>query len=174
MNAYFWADEFRTVFDEAVKAYRGGRRDPASLFSEKQSAFLATLGASAQEIFDFVEDHARGGDPSFESTLLVTAVRRDYFLVVQKGQSSKHVVSMASLPAKSAAVDGIEWLPRIIVKARVKLRGEMPPDLMYGCGGDRAFLSGAKIHLADFLRVTWAAHDDDRKIIDYVKQQRGR
>ena len=174
MNAYFWADEFRALFDEAVKAYRGGQRDVASLFSEKQRAFLATLGASAQEIFDFVEDNSRGGDPSFESALLVTAVRRDYFLVVQKGQWSKHVVSMAALPAKSAAVEGIEWLPRIIVKARVKLRGEMPPDLMYGCGGDRAFLSGAKIHLADFLRVTWAAHDDDRKIIDYVKQQRGR
>ena len=174
MNAYFWADEFRATFDEAVKAYRAGKRDAGNLFSEKQRAFLATLGASAQEIFDFVEDNSRGGDPSFESALLVTAVRRDYFLVVQKGQWSKHVVSMAALPAKSAAVEGIEWLPRIIVKARVKLRGEMPPDLMYGCGGDRAFLSGAKIHLADFLRVTWAAHDDDRKIIDYVKQQRGR
>lgn len=174
MNAYFWADEFRVLFDDAVKAYRAGRREAGSLFTEKQRAFLATLGASAQEIFDFVEDNSREGDPSFESTLLVTAVRRDYFLVVQKGQWSKHVVSMAALPAKSAAVDGIEWLPRIIEKARAKLRGEMPPDLMYGCGGDRAFLSGAKIHLADFLRATWAAHDDDRKIIDYVKQQRGR
>ena len=99
MNAYFWADEFRALFDEALKAYRGGRRDVASVFSEKQRAFLATLGASAQEIFAFVEDHSRGGDPSFESALLVTAVRRDYFLVVQKGQWSKHFVSMAALPA---------------------------------------------------------------------------
>ena len=34
-------------------------------------------------------------------------------------------------------IDGIAWLPRILVKARLKLRGEMPADLMYGCGGDR-------------------------------------
>jgi hypothetical protein len=73
------------------------------------------------------------------------------------------------LPPKPAAVDGIPWLPRLIVKARAKLKGEMDPDTMFVCGGDRAFFEQHKLHPADFLRVTWAAGDDDRKIIDYVK-----
>jgi hypothetical protein len=54
-------------------------------------------------------------------------------------------------------------------KARAKLRGEMDPDTMYGCGGDRAFFAQHNVHPADLLRVTWAAEDDDQKIIDYVK-----
>lgn len=170
MNPYDWADEFRELFEKSVLAYRGGKREAASLFSPKQKAFLATLGATAQEIFDFVEDHANGGEPSFEVALLVTAVRRDYFLFEQKGKPSARVVAMASLPAKSAAVDGIAWLPRLIVKARAKLRGEMPPELMYGCGGDRPFLRGVNVHLADFLRVVWAAGEDDRPVVEYVKR----
>jgi hypothetical protein len=60
-------------------------------------------------------------------------------------------------------------LPRLIAKARAKLRGEMPPDLMYCCGGDRAFLNKVGIHPADFLRTVWSARDDDRKVIDWVK-----
>ena len=170
MNPYDWAEEFRELFEKSVLAYRGGKRDAGSLFSPKQKAFLATLGATPQEIFVFVEDHARGGEPSLEATLLVTAVRRDYFLFEQQGRWSQRVVAMASLPAKSAAVDGIAWLPRLIVKARAKLRGEMPPELMYGCGGDRPFLRGVNIHLADFLRVVWAAGEDDRPVVEYVQR----
>jgi hypothetical protein len=59
----------------------------------------------------------------------------------------------------------------LIVKARAKLRGEMPTELMYGCGGDRAFLRKTGIHPADFLRVTWAAGEDDRKIVAYVQSK---
>jgi hypothetical protein len=77
---------------------------------------------------------------------------------------------MADLPAKSAAVDGIAWLPRLIVKARLKLRGEMPADLMYGCGGDRPFLRGVNLTLAQFLELVRDAGDDDRKVIEAVKR----
>jgi hypothetical protein len=48
----------------------------------------------------------------------------------------------------------------------------MDPDTMFGCGGDRAFLSKYDIHPADFLRVVWAAGDDDQKILAYVKSKR--
>ena len=65
---------------------------------------------------------------------------------------------------------GVAWLPRLIAKARAKLRGEMPGELMYGCGGDRAFLRRVNIHPADFLREVWSARDDDEKIIEYVKR----
>ena len=46
----------------------------------------------------------------------------------------------------------------------------MPDELMYGCGGDRAFLKKVQIHPADFLRTVWSARDDDHKIIAYVQQ----
>ena len=63
---------------------------------------------------------------------------------------------------------GIRWLPRIIQKARAKLRGEMPPELMYGCGGDRPFLEGVHFGLAEFLRLVWESGDDTRRVVDEV------
>ena len=79
---------------------------------------------------------------------------------------------MDSLPAKKDEVDGIPWLPRLIEKARAKLRGEMPPELMYGCGGDRPFLRSMNVELAEFLRLVWICESDNRRIVDYVKQKR--
>ena len=64
----------------------------------------------------------------------------------------------------------IAWLPRIIIKAKAKLRGELHPDIMFCCQGDMNFLSNHDIHPADFLRVVWAANDDDEKILDYINQ----
>jgi hypothetical protein len=48
----------------------------------------------------------------------------------------------------------------------------MPPDLMYGCGGDRPFLRDMNVELAEFLRLVWMCGDDNRRIVDYVKQRR--
>lgn len=153
-----------------MDAYRGGKHDAASMFTDAHREFLDGIGATPQEIFDFVEDSSRGGDPGLETTLLVTAVRRDYFLVGQDGKRSKKLISMDALPDGDAELGGIEWLPRIIAKARAKLRGEMPPELMYCCGGDRAFLREQGIHPADFLREVWAAGEDDERILKYVKK----
>jgi len=100
--------------------------------------------------------------------LLIATVRREYFLVVQKGKWEKPLPT-ATLPSKEAAVEGIVWLPRLIEKARRKLRGQMDKDLMYGCAGDRRFFREHDIHPADFLRVVWAAGDNDAKIIQFVK-----
>ena len=106
---------------------------------------------------------------SFETVLLITAVRRDYFLTVQQRRPSAQRIDMEALPAKSAMLEGFKWLPRIIEKARAKLRGEMPPELMYCCGGDRAFLRDYGIHPADFLREVWAAKEDTKRIVDFVR-----
>jgi hypothetical protein len=140
------------------------------MFDTAQSKFLGELGATPQEIFDFVEDTFYGGEPGFETTLLITAARREYFLSVQAGKRSGRVIDMDKLPPKSARLEGIEWLPRIIEKARVKLRGEMPPDLMYCCGGDRDFLREHGIHPADFLREVWAAGEDVQRILNFVRK----
>lgn len=170
MNNYAWTETFRALYDQAVAQYRAGNRAAATFFTADETAFLAGIGHTAQELYDFAEDAVKYGEPSFADTLLIASVRRDYFLVIQKGKPTGCVIRMEDLPAKDAAVAGFAWLPRIIAKARAKLRGEMPAVLMFGCGGDRNFLKSANIHPADFLRHVWAAGDDDAKIIEYVKR----
>ncbi len=143
------------------------------MFSSADAAFLAGIGCTTQELFDFVDDAQQYGDLDYATTAAVTALRRDYFLTVLGGQSTGHVASMASLPAKTAKVDGIAWLPRLIVKARLKLRGEMPADLMYGCGGDRPFLRQMKMDLPGFLTLVRDAGTDDARIVSEVKRRAG-
>ncbi len=174
MKHYTWDSYFVELFDACVDEYDDGNRDHESWFSDEDQEFLKSIGCREREFFDFVEDNVTSGgeDPTAITALLVAAVRRDYFLTVQKGVPSTHVVAPSELPSKTAELEGFVWLPRILVKARAKLRGEMDPDTMFGCGGDRAFLSRHDIHPADFLRVVWAAHDDDRKVLEYVKSRR--
>ena len=169
-----WKTEFRGVWDRGVAAWNAGRRAPQTMFDGRDVAFLATFGCTAQELFDFVDDWQRYGEPEFDTTLDVAALRRDYFLDVMRGKPSGRVAAMESLPAKTAEVDGIAWLPRLIVKARLKLRGEMPDDLMYGCAGDRPFLTGMNMDLPGFLQLVRDCGDDDRRIIDAVKKSAGR
>jgi len=168
-NELRWYVPLKKLFDAAIKKYKSGKRGSATYFTAKERAYLATIGQTAQEIYDFAEDHARGGEPDWETVLLISSVRRDYFYVVQGGKQSKHVIEMAALPAKDAKMDGIPWLPRLIEKAEAKLRGEMPDDLMYDCGGDRRFFENYRKHPADFLRVAWAAKGDAKKILRYVR-----
>jgi len=173
MSSPEWDVTFHQIYDQGVSAYRRGKARPDTLFNADQKQFLASIGCTPQELYDFVEDWCGAEEPPFETVLLITSVRRDFFLTVQKGKPSGRVISLDDLPPKDAEVEGFAWLPRIIVKARAKLRGEMPPDLMYGCGGDRPFLRKVQIHPADFLRVVWSAREDDDKVVQYVKQQAG-
>jgi len=173
MNNYDWTGKFQKLHDKAVALYAGGNRQPATYFDANEAAFLAGIGHTAQELYDFAEDAVKYGEPSLADAVLIAAVRRDYFLVIQKGKPTGHNIRVEDLPAKTAAVEGFVWLPRIIEKARAKLRGEMPDELMYGCGGDRNFLKSVNIHPADFLRFVWSAGDDDAKIIAFVKEQAG-
>ncbi len=139
------------------------------MFSTEDAAFLASIGCSTQELFDFVDDFLVYGEPDIESVLAIQTIRRDFFLNQLQGKASSQVASMDSLPPKTASVEGFPWLPRAIAKARLKLRGEMPPDLMYGCGGDRAFFSKVKMPLPRFLEVVRDAGDNNRIIIDAIK-----
>lgn len=168
-----WKIRFKEIHDLGAKRYRAGRQTPSAMFESDEVAFLTGIGCSAQELFDFVED-GFGGSPTYAEVEEVTAIRRDYFLNEMSGALSGIQVDVASLPAKSDSVDGISWLPRIIPKAKAKLRGEMPPELMYGCGGDRPFLKSVKVGLGEFLQIVRDAGDDDRKVIDFVKERAGR
>ena len=169
-----WQTQFRAVWDRGVAAWKAGRRAPQSMFNAEDARFLQSVGCTTQELFDFVDDGQGYGEPDFATTLAVTAIRRDYFLNVMKGKPTGRTIDMADLPAKAAQVDGIAWLPRLIEKARAKLRGEMPADLMYGCGGDRPFLREMNTNLPDFLQLVWDAGDDTRRIIDTVKESAGK
>jgi len=169
MNDHDWQNNFQQIWKRALAAWKTGRKTPERMFTDPERAFLSSIGCTAQELFDFVEDNQDFGEPEFDSVLAVSSLRRDYFLTVQKGRSNGRTVPMHSLPSKDAEADGLTWLPRIMAKARLKLRGEMPPDLMYGCGGDRAFLAQANMTLSEFLQLVRDHDTDDRAIIDALK-----
>lgn len=171
MSNYTWQNTFRALFDRCVTQYRSSKTDYTEWFTDSDKEFLDSIGCREREFFDFVEDHvnAEGGEPSVETALLIAAARRDYLNAVQHGKTSDRIVHPSEFPAKAAEMDDIPWLPRIIAKARAKLRGEMDPDTMFGCGGDRAFCSRHDIHPADFLRAVWAADGDDQRILSFVK-----
>jgi hypothetical protein len=125
-----------------------------------------------REFFDFIEDFCDEGEPSPASALLIAAVRRDYFLHEQRGEASEVQLTRDDIPTFGDELAGIPYLPRILAKARAKLRGELDPDLMFGCGGDRHFLKKhGDIHPADFLRLVWMAGDDDHDLADAVAKR---
>ena len=100
--------------------------------------------------------------------VLHNRLHHNYFLNVQNGVSSKVVLDEARLPAKTDTAKGIEWLPRIIPKAKAKLKGELPASLMYCCGGDRRFFKAHDILPAEFLGVVWRNGDKDAATVDWV------
>ncbi|MEZ5276149.1 MAG: DUF5069 domain-containing protein [Opitutaceae bacterium] len=170
MSHYTYTSTLKCLYDRAKQLYREGNRDPSTYFTGKEKAFLDSIGAKVQEVYDFVDDAIRYGEPDYETFILIASVRRDYFLYVQKGVPGDRVEEEAGLPEKTAEVRGIRWLPRLIPKARARLRGELPDSLMYGCGGDREFFRVHDIHPADFLRAVWAYETDDEKLVDWVQK----
>jgi hypothetical protein len=169
MSHYTFAKEFRALYDHAVSLYASGKRGGETYFDAGQKAFLAANGITAQHMYDYAEDHnGYNGEPGFDLALTIESVRRDYFLNAQRGIASTTVLNEASLPSKTAAIHGIEWLPRIIPKAKAKLRGELPASLMYCCGGDRAFLKKHDIFPAEFLSLVWRNENNDAAIADWV------
>ena len=169
-SQYRWYHELKQLFVQSLERYRVGEHNLDRHFTEAQQEYLASIGMTPQELYDFAEDHAKhDGDPDFETVLLISAVRRDYLLTAQHGQPSDHQIAMDELPPKDAKLEGIPWLSRLIKKAEAKLRGEMPPDLMYGCAGDRRFCQEHGLHPADFLRHVWAAGGDEQKVLTYVQ-----
>lgn len=169
MKHYDFGAKFRALYDHAVARYAQGQRTAESLFDAGQQAFLAANGLTAQHLYDYAEDHNNyGGEPGFDIAASIEHVRRDYFLNIQQGRPSTAVLDEASLPPKTDAVRGIEWLPRLIPKTKAKLRGELPTSLMYCCGGDRRFFKTHDILPAEFLAVVWRHLDNDAAIVDWV------
>ena len=163
-----WNEQFTDLFDRCVTLYRGGNTELGSYYSNEDLQFLRGIGCKPRELFDFIEDYVDERDPTPTTALLIAAVRRDYLEVVQGGQLSEVEITREDLPTFGDTLGEIPYLPRILTKARAKLRGELDPDIMYCCGGDREFLREHGIHPADFLRHVWAAGDDEGKIVELV------
>ena len=171
MKHYDFPQKFRALYDKAVGLYAKGQRGADTLFNAEELAWLAANGLTAQHLYDYAEDHAGYGEPGPDHALAIECVRRDYFLNVQNSHASKTVLDVEKMPAKTDAVRGIEWLPRIIPKTKAKLRGELPASLMYCCGGDRRFFKTHDILPAEFLSVVWRHEKDDAAIIDWVARR---
>jgi hypothetical protein len=171
MNHYDFSAGFRAVYDRATARFARGDATPATLLSSADTAFLAANGITAQHLYDYVDDLAGYGEPSYDQAHAIELVRRDYFHNAQQSRASTVTLDPTTLPAKTAAVRGISWLPRLLPKARAKLRGELPPALMYGCGGDRAFFKQHHIHPHEFLNLVWRFEADDHAIIDWVARR---
>ena len=166
-----WDTRFAALHESCLARCLAGDSNWSSWFSADDLAFLAAIGCQPREFFDFIEDAVDFGEPALSTTLLIAAVRRDFFLVMQNGQPSDRRLEPDDLPAREDdSLGGIPWLARILAKARAKLRGELHPDIMYGCGGDRQFLARHGLHPADFLRAVWAAGDDDAKVLAWVRR----
>ncbi len=170
-HAQNWLSQFQAYYDQAVSQFERGQRGPEQVIGREALALLDAIGTSAQELYDFVEDRVEEGEPDFDTVAAITEVRRAYFLTVQEGKPSPVKVPSATLPSGYAELGGYRWLPRIIAKARAKLRGELSPDMMFDCGADRPFLRNVNMEPAEFLNVVWQADMNDDMILEAVRNK---
>ncbi|MBI5691151.1 MAG: DUF5069 domain-containing protein [Verrucomicrobia bacterium] len=169
MRHYDFPSQFRALYETAVALYARGQRGADTYFTPEERQFLAANGLTVQNLYDYAEDHhGYAGEPGPDQALAIELVRRDYFFNAQGGRPSAVVIDAGQLPAKTDAVRGIAWLPRLIPKARAKLRGELPPSLMYCCGGDRRFFKEHNILPAEFLTLVWRHEQQPEAIVDWV------
>jgi hypothetical protein len=133
---------------------------------------LVSLGINKIDVFDYAEEWCLHHEPDLLTFVLVHYERWSYFLEEQNGKTSTERIDPNNLPSRSEKVEGIEWLPRILPKARAKLKGELPVEVMYGCGGDRHFFQNNNIHPAEFLRITRKYIKDDHSIIQWVLERK--
>src|SRR5262249_61539089 len=70
-----WEEGFRNVYQRGVLAWKEGRRTAAAMFQKPDVTFLAGIGCTAQELFDFVDDAQRYGEPDFTTALAIAEIR---------------------------------------------------------------------------------------------------
>ena len=127
-----WKTQFHEVFYAGVRRRKEGCNEPGVMFESDEVAFLESIGCTAQEMFDFCDDYVGWDDVIYEHVEALQAVRYEHFAEELDGQPASHRMEMDEFPPKDAEVEGFAWLPRLIVKARAKLAGQLPADLMYG------------------------------------------
>ena len=127
-----WRKQFHNLFFNGVERHKEDRQSPEAMFEGDEPAFLESIGCSTQEMFDFCDDYVGWDDVIYEHIVELQGVRLDHFKNGLNSQPAIRRMEMHEFPLKDAEVEGIAWLPRLIVKARAKLAGQLPADLMYG------------------------------------------
>ena len=172
MKHYNFLDRLNRIWSSCVTRYKEGKHTVDNMLEPGELEFLKTIGLKPIDVFDYVEDFVQEMEPSFIIFASICAVRRHYFLEVQGSKSSTNTITTDSLPSKTDALEGVVWLPRIIQKALGKLKGELDPDIMYCCGGDRNFFRTNDIDPAEFMRIVWKYESEPDKIVQWVKSRR--
>ena len=167
----FYQQKLVTIWQKAVNLYKSGNCKVDSFPIDDDLPFLTDMGMKKIDVFDFAEDWICEGEPDLATFVLIHDQRRDYFWEVQNKVPSTNILDTGTLPAKDAEIGGIRWLPRIIPKARAKLKGGLPRETMFCCGGDRNFFHQNRIHPSEFLALIRRAKADNQKIIDWVVQR---
>ena len=157
--------ELHRIWQNAVDLYTKGDSTPDTIVREQDLSLLSGWGLNRMDVFDFAEDWCLHQEPDFSTFLLVHYARWRFFVEKQKSIPSSNLLDPKTLPSKDQKARGIAWLPRILPKARAKLRGELLPEVMYGCGGDREFFTCNHIHPAEFLSMVCFHGDDDDAVI---------
>ena len=127
-----WRTQFHDLFFKGVERHKQGRQSPEGMFEGDEPNFLESIGCSNQELFDFCDDYVRWGDVIYEQVEELQTVRYEHFINKLNSEPASHPMEMDEFPPKDAELEGIAWLPRLILKARAKLAGNLPADLMYG------------------------------------------
>jgi len=169
MKHYEFTSGFKSLYEKAVGLYIKGSRDASTYFTNEELDWLSKNGINQQHMYDYAEDHCKYQEPGFEQALAIELVRRDYFINIQHGIASTTILKETELPAKTDSLQGIVWLPRLLPKARAKLRGELSSELMFCCGGDRNFFKTHNIMPAELLSVIWRTGSDDNAVADWIK-----
>jgi hypothetical protein len=161
-------NELNHLHDKAVSIYLSGCRHPSQILPAGDLDTLAKFGISAQFLYDAVDDLARYGVPDKSVFMDLAKMRADYFQTSLQGHPPLYIVEERELPPKSAAFEGVSWLPRIIRKAQCFLEGSLCDDIMYGCAGDRSFLKKYNATLPAFLAVVRDTHGDPAQALRFL------
>jgi hypothetical protein len=171
MSQTFHTELYR-IWQSAVDQYKQGGSSPSTIVQEQDLSLLSGWGMNRMDVFDFAEDWCLHQEPDFSTFLLVHYERWRFFVEKQKSIPSSNLLDPKTLPPKDQKARGIAWLPRILPKARAKLRGELTPEVMYGCGGDREFFKSNHIHAAEFLSIVCCFGKDDDAVIEWVVKRK--
>ena len=169
-----WKQQFTQLYQKCIQRYQStASQDWDSYYDDDELKFINSLGCQPRELFDYVEDFVDEGAPSQEIPLAIAEIRKRYFQENQNSQASKKRILPQELPGFGEKLEGIAYLPRIMKKAEGKLKGELDPDIMFGCGGDRHFLrKNGEIQESEFLLKIWENLDDLSVIPQWIKSLR--
>ena len=170
MEHYTFHTRLKEIWQKGYDDYQAGGRKPGAYLTDEDQAFLAEIGANQQDVYDATDDFIRYGGPDWESFWSMQTIRFNYFQLVMEGQPGTYIRPLAEYTPRQAELNGIPWLPRIIEKAKDKLRGELEPDVMYCCGGDRDFFQKHNLHPTEFLQLVWINFDDPQAIAAYLEE----